>query len=247
MSKPAWGALLALCVCGFATPPPDALSAGRTLFERNCALCHGMDGSGGRGPNLRRAKLNRASDDAALKTLISEGIGTEMPPAWSLTDDELANVVVYVRSLGKVAPEASPGDASHGARLFAQRGCSGCHIVAGQGTGFGPELTDVGARRSPKWIRQAIVKPEAALPDGFMLVEARTAAGESIRGVRVNEDTFTIQVRDQSGRFHSLRKSDVAELRKIRDATPMPSFGETLSSAELDDLVAYLASQRGEP
>jgi hypothetical protein len=41
---------------------PD-LSAGKRMFERHCSLCHGIDGKGGRGPNLNRAQLFRAPDD----------------------------------------------------------------------------------------------------------------------------------------------------------------------------------------
>src|SRR5581483_12414271 len=100
----------------------DPLASGKMLFERNCALCHGMDGGGGRGPNLRRAKLAHAPDDAALKTVISEGIPPEMPPAWSLTEEELGDVIVYVRSFGRIAAEPVAGDATHGARVYAEHG-----------------------------------------------------------------------------------------------------------------------------
>ena len=67
----------------------------------------------------------------------------------------------------------------------------------------------------------------------------------SIRGIRVNEDSFNIQVKDARGRFHSFAKSELRELRRLNNETPMPAYGGSLSNAELDDLVAYLASLKG--
>ena len=78
------------------------------------------------------------------------------------------------------------------------------------------------------------------------MVEAVPASGEPVEGLRVNEDTFTIQLKDAAGQIYSLRKSELKELRKLRGQTPMPSYEPLLSSAEIDDLVAFLASQRGQ-
>jgi len=226
---------------------PDAV-AGKELFEMHCAVCHGIEGrGGGRGPNLNRVHLEHASDDAALKSLIENGIPPEMPEAWYLSEKDAKNLVAYVRSLGTIPAEPVPGDATLGARIYAKGGCANCHIVAGEGTGFGPELTEVGARRSAEYLLECLVKPSTHLPEGFLWVEATPASGETLRGIRVNEDTFSIQIKDSSGGFHSLRKQQLKELRKLRDETPMPSYEQIFSPAELQDLVAYLASQRGKP
>jgi hypothetical protein len=48
------------------------------------------------------------------------------------------------------------------------------------------------------------------------------------------------------GHFYSFRKADLKELKKLRGMTPMPSYESGLSAVELDDLVAYLAAQRGQ-
>jgi cytochrome c oxidase cbb3-type subunit III len=226
---------------------PDA-AAGKKLFELHCAVCHGIEGrGGGRGPNLNRVRLEHAPDDAALKSLIENGIPPEMPEAWYMSEKDAANVVAYVRSLGAIPQEPVPGDSVRGAGVYAKGGCANCHIVAGEGKGFGPELTDVGARRSAKYLRECLVKPSANLPEGFLWVEAKAAMGETVRGIRVNEDTFSIQIKDSSGGFHSLRKQELKELRKLRGETPMPSYEQIFSAVELQDLVAYLTSLRGKP
>jgi len=69
--------------------------------------------------------------------------------------------------------------------------------------------------------------------------------GRDCPGLRVNEDTFNIQIKDASGQFHSFAKADLKELRRLRDETPMPSYEGSLSAVELDDLVAYLAGLKG--
>jgi hypothetical protein len=72
-----------------------------------------------------------------------------------------------------------------------------------------------------------------------------TKEGGEVRGIRVNEDTFTIQVRDQAGKFYSLRKADLELLEKQIGKSLMPSFAARLTEPELNDLVAYLVSLQG--
>lgn len=237
--------VLVLISCAvYAQSPPD-LAAGKVLFETHCALCHGIGGKGSRGPGLNHAKLAKAPDDEALKKLIENGIEPEMPSFWYLAFEDTAPLVAYVRSLGRMVPEPVTGNAERGATVYARNKCYACHIVAGEGSGFGPELTEISFRRSPGYLRQAIIAPEAALPENFLLVEAKTKAGQSIRGIRANEDPFTIQIKDSTGSFHSLRKDNLATLNKLRGKSPMPAY--KLPAADLDDLIAYLASLGAKP
>lgn len=234
------------------------LDPGRILFEKHCALCHGPHGEGGRGPTLAQPALPRASDDASLYRIISEGIkGTQMPGA-HLEKEETAYVAKYVRYLGTRPPEVIPGDPARGARIYANKGgCVHCHAIHGDGGGFGPDLSDVGRRRSPEYLRRAIVDPNAAvpesytawrpdvsLPENFLYVTLVTKDGQELSGVRVNEDTFSIQIREATGATRSFFKSELAELHKQFGKSPMPSYADALSGAELNDLVAYLASLR---
>ena len=241
-----WMLMAALAGPALAQSATD-LAAGRVIFEAQCALCHGQAGGGGRGPALARPKLAKAPDDEALRRVITEGIPPEMPGAWQLHTRDVASVAAYVRSLGAVPQEILTGDAVRGARVYDSRGCGNCHMIGGKGEGFGPELTDIGVRRSAAYLRRAVMRPSESLPEGFQYVAATTAAGQTIRGVRVNEDSFTIQLKDSSGRFHSFRKSALKELRRLDGQTPMPPFEGLLSAAELDDLIGYLAGLKGKP
>ena len=219
---------------------------GRQLFEDHCAFCHGLDGRGGRGPGLNRPVLSHAPTNGALKDLISNGLPPEMPASWYLSDNQIADLVVYVRSLSRVANEPLTGDASRGAQLYAKGACAGCHIFAGAGNAFGPELTRITLERSPSHVKSTIANPAANLPETFLLIHAVTTKGEKVEGIRINEDSFTIQIRTAAGQFLSLRKADLRDLQKLRNQSPMPSYEKLFSPSELDDLVAYLASVRSE-
>jgi putative heme-binding domain-containing protein len=226
----------------------DDLARGKQLFVAHCALCHGIGGAGDRGPALNQPKLSRASDNQALFRLIKNGIqGTEMPEAWQMTDREIWQVAGYVRAVGRTPVAKLPGDPAKGKVLYESKGvCASCHIVQGRGVSLGPELTDVGAKRSPAYLRQALLDPGASAPERFLVVKVITRDGQTVTGIRANEDSFTIQLRDQTGSFHSYRKAELTALNKESGASLMPSYARTLTDREIEDLVAYLASLRGE-
>jgi cytochrome c oxidase cbb3-type subunit 3 len=167
-----------------------------------------------------------------------------MPGAWQLSPREVKSLAAYVRSLGSIPLEPLPGDPSRGQRLFKTKACDTCHMIHGEGSSFGPELTGIGAKRSAAFLRESLVAPEAVVPDEFLLVELVTGSGATIRGVRMNEDTFSIQLKDASGEFHSYRKSVLKDIRKLRGKSPMPSYEGALNPEEMNDLIAYLAGLR---
>ena len=220
-------------------------AAGQRLFERNCAVCHGIGGTGGRGPTLTRPRLARAPDAAALKAVITNGIPPEMPVGYFYSEQDVADIAAYVRALGSVPSEKLPGDPGRGAMVYSKSGCAGCHIIKGKGVGFGPELTEIGERRSSSHLQKTLASPVSTLPDDFVFVKAVTNSGQSLEGIRVNEDTFSIQIKDDFGKFYSLRKAELTELQKRKDISPMPSFTELLTTEQMQDLVAYLASLKG--
>src|ERR1700693_4357948 len=220
------------------------LAAGEKLFSVHCALCHGPKGEGGRGPMLTQAKLSHAPSDAALVKVIENGIrGTEMPGAGAMSDREMRQTAAYVRSLGKVALKPVPGDAARGAEIYRGKGnCAGCHSVHGEGGVAGPDLSMIGDSRSAAYLRESIVNPGAAVPEGYLLVTVVPNSGQPVTGVRVNEDSFSIQIRDSAGRSYSFWKKDLARVDKQQGKSPMPSYQGQLQDAEMTDLVAYLAS-----
>lgn len=235
------------------------LVRGRALFDAQCSRCHGIGGTGGMGPSLQRPVLPRAPNDSALIALIAMGIEEKgMPGAWQLGPNELQRLAAYVRSLGRHIEEPVTGNVSRGKELFAGRaGCYQCHIVAGKGGVLGPELTAVGASRGSAYLRRALRDPGFELPAGpgisyngseyarYLMVRATTATGRVVIGIRINEDAFTIQIRDPEGRLHSLDKLPLRSLEKLFHASLMPAVVAPFSDVDVDDLVAYLLTLRG--
>jgi len=234
----------------------------RELYVVRCAGCHGPAGEGSRGPALRVAALQRANDLDSLTTLLRSGIpGTEMAAvaASEVADPALRALAAYVLGLRTNSGEASGGRLNRGEELFRTKGkCLGCHRVNGEGSASGPDLSEIGRQRDPQWLRRAVTEPESAIydsfggyrwtiliPDNYLLVEIATRSGEHLTGSRLNEDAFSIQIRDGEGRIRSFLKSEIAELRKRWGKSPMPSYKNAFSTAELDDLVGYLAGLRG--
>ena len=229
----------------------DDSARGKKLFEAQCARCHGMKGAGGIGAALTHPKLRHADNDQELFAVIQDGIpGTAMSGNWFLTDTEIWQVVRYVRSLGRTPVAPAPGDPARGKLVFERSSCAACHIIAGKGGGAGPDLTEVGTRRGLDYLRKSIQHPGAETllgGDGFaayLAVVVATPEGRVVAGTRMNEDTFTIQLRDEKLRFHSFRKRDL-ETWKKSDGSLMPSYEKIISASELDHLISYLASLRG--
>ncbi|NOT60471.1 MAG: c-type cytochrome [Acidobacteria bacterium] len=230
-----------LYVADAQSPAESAL--GERLYLTQCAMCHGPQGEGGRGPVLAKPKLLHAPDDEALRAVIRFGIAGTGMPGTRLIETENRELAAYVRKLGRVAPTVLAGDAQRGAQLYLGKGaCVVCHTLAGNGGVFGPDLTGIGASRSPQHLRASLLDPTVDFPRGFAYISVMTRTGRKLNGVRVNEDSFSIQFRDAAGTLHSFWKSDLHGFRKELKQSPMPSYRTKLTPSEIDDLVAYLAS-----
>lgn len=235
------------------------LGTGRVHYMASCARCHGVDGGGGEGPPLARSRLERAPDDSTLVSIIVGGIpGTGMSGSWWLSERESSAVARYVRSLAPSGPDGAEvltGDPTRGRALFESEGCARCHTIGGFGTARGPDLSAVGSRRGPAHLRQALVDPAAVLPRGlsamprefvdYLVVRVVDGAGRELRGMRMNEDSYTIQIKDARGVVHSYYKPELRSLEREFDRSLMQSYADRLSDEELEDLVAYLASLTG--
>jgi len=240
-------------------PNSDDMSAGRSHYIASCARCHGVEGGGGEGPPLARTVLTRAPDDRALMRIMAGGIaGTGMSGSWWLSEGELQAVAMYVRSLAPSGPdeaEALAGDPSRGRVLYEDADCARCHTIGGFGTGRGPDLSTVGARRGAAHLREALLDPAAALPRGltamprefvdYLVIRVVDADGVEFRGMRVNEDSYTLQIKDARGVIRSWYKPDLRELEREFNRSLMQSYRDRLTEDEVEDLVAYLASLTG--
>ena len=221
---------------------PDDIATGKQIFAAQCAGCHGFDGSGQLGPNLHGALARRG--DAGIFSAVRNGIGG-MPPVMSLNDQRVWQVVGFVRTLGDTGPvEAAKGDATKGKTVYDANGCSLCHAIGMTGGGVGPQLTTVGRSRPPKYFYDFLRDPGKNPPAGYDLVRVIAKYGHDVTGIRVNEDSFTIVLRDVGGHFYSFYKTQLKKIEPQPGKTVMPSYGN-LSETDMDNLVAYLSSLKG--
>jgi cytochrome c oxidase cbb3-type subunit III len=237
-----------------------AAKLGESQFRANCAFCHGLGArGGGRGPDLTRAQKRHGNADADLFRTINEGVpGTAMPPNGAtqqgvgMTEEEIWQVISYIRSVQAKAPAQALGNAAHGKELFyGSATCSMCHMIQGKGGRLGPDLSTTGAARSTDYLVESVRAPSKRLAQGiseamkefsqeYETVTVVTADGTKLMGVVLNEDHFTLQMMDMREQLHLFEKDKLKSWEKSRESL-MPAYDQKLlSDKDLQDVIAYL-------
>lgn len=214
------------------------IAAGEKYYLTQCAACHGRDGrGGGAGPDISTGRFKRVTSDEGLFQIINRGIPGTVMPASPSNAAHVWRIAAYVRSLsiGRTNRAAS-GNASNGAKLFQSFGCAGCHRTTA------PALDGIGSRRTLAEIRTSILDPQAEVPGSFSQIRAAMRSGMTVTGFVLNEDTFSIQIREAGGRLRSIERAEIASATYDR-SSPMPAFRGRVKDAELDDLIAFLTSE----
>ncbi len=222
------------------------IEAGSRLYANQCALCHGPNGDGINGVDLRRGVFRRSVSDDDLARVITTGIAAAGMPSFRFQPAELTSVLAFIRAgfdpSGTAVKVGNPG---RGQALFAGKGaCASCHRVNGAGPRTAPDLSDVGAIRTPSTLQRSLVDPTSAMLPINKPVRAVTKSGATIRGRRLNEDTYTVQLIDDQERLVSLIKADLREY-EIGKTSPMPAATKVLSPDEIADVLAYLLTLKG--
>ena len=248
--------LLAFCAIGPAAlaqaPLHDAqytdadISYGATLYASKCVTCHGAQGDGIGGVNLRSGTFRNAVIDRDLERFIRAGSPAGMP-AFALDNAEMAGIVAYLRNMNAFdGATVKTGDVARGRTIVdGKGGCMQCHRIAGSGSRVAPDLSEIGSARSAGSLQRSLLDPNSQMMPINRPVRAVKKDGSIVNGRRLNEDTYTVQIIDDHERLQSLQKSDIRELT-ISTTSPMPSFKGTLSDAEMADVLAYLLSLKGQ-
>src|SRR5262249_18066758 len=237
---------------------------GEYQFRSNCAFCHGLGArGGGRGPDLTRAQKRHGSSDDEIFRNIHDGIaGTAMPAATNggigvgMSDEEIWQVVTYIRSVEKKT-NAAGGNSALGKELFyGSAGCGTCHMVNGKGGRLGPDLTTTASSRSNEYLVDSLRVPSKRLAQGMLesmkefsqeyeTANVTTADGTKYVGVVLNEDAFTVQVLDTREKLHLWEKNTLKSYEKTRQSL-MPAYDEKmLPEKDVQDLLAFLAAANG--
>jgi putative heme-binding domain-containing protein len=179
---------------------------------------------------------------------VNGGIGVGM------TEEEIWQVITYIRSVQVKAPALPLGDAGHGKELFyGSARCATCHMVEGKGGRLGPDLTAAGSMRSAESLVESVREPSRRLAQGlkeaakefpqeYETVMVTTADGTKITGVTLNEDSFSVQMMDADEKIHFFAKDKLKSYEKSRESLMPPYDPKMLGDKDLNDLVAYLSS-----
>ena len=157
------------------------------------------------------------------------------------------------------------GDIEAGRTVFETKAkCLDCHQVNGRGTPVGPDLSAAG-KLSAEQILATILNPNQAAaaaaagaaggrrggrggrrpgPPASAIV-VTTLEGVEYRGIRRNEDAFSLQMVDVSGKLRLLDKSQLAQIRVEAKSLMPDDYGSRLSAAEIRNVVAYLKTLNG--
>ncbi|HWB83246.1 MAG TPA: cytochrome b N-terminal domain-containing protein [Bryobacteraceae bacterium] len=142
----------------------------KVFHEKGCEYCHTIAGYGGvRGPDLSYA--GDTMTPAQMATRIYSG-GTNMPSYYgNITAGQLSALLTFLSSrhlrpmLSPPPPvSAVPDPAAEGAKVFHDKGCEGCHSIAGHGGVVGPDLTHISQTMSPAQITAQIYDGSKNMP-----------------------------------------------------------------------------------
>jgi cytochrome c oxidase cbb3-type subunit III len=230
----------------------ESISAGKDIFAGTCAGCHGVDGSGSNGPNIRGVGAQMGPEGVYAR-IRGGPIGSGMPAFTALDDATVWKIVDYVMTLGHEDAGVATGDAQKGKAIYDANKCATCHAIGADGGDLGPDLSHIGVNRSIVSLKDTLNDPGNNLPldaglqerasyTAYVVYRVTFKDGKTLEGVRVNEDTFTMQLRDAEGRLHSIQKFDVRSVEPEPGKSFMPSYKDKLTPAQINDLVAYLSS-----
>ena len=224
--------------------PEVEIARGGQFFRANCAGCHGPDGNLVEGVSLADPRFLQGESDRELIEIIVNGIpGTAMPES-NYSDLQAGNIVAYLRSLSLDSRPVS-GDPARGRPLFEVGGCRNCHRVNGNGSRVGPDLSDIGLVRRSAELEESILEPNATVLPENRFIRVVTPDGMTLTGRLLNHDSVTVQFLDSEEQLRSFMKSDLNQFAFVEES-PMPSFRTRFNADELEDLLSYLVSLKGE-
>jgi cytochrome c oxidase cbb3-type subunit III len=228
--------------------PSETSAAGGSLFQQNCAFCHGRDAGGGEtGPDLTRSKL--VSSDVGgnkIGDVVLHGRSDKGMPAFSsLSNEQITDLAAFIhlqqdkamaqsgKRKGVDVSDLQTGNAEAGKAYFnGEGGCSRCHSPTG-------DLAGVASRYQGLQLEERMLYPKEVKSK----VTVTLPSGETIAGMLEYLDEFTVGLRDASGRYRSWTVSNV----KYKVDSPVDAHVTLFSKytdADIHNLMAYMQTLR---
>jgi len=139
---------------------------------------------------------------------------------------------------------AMTGDASKGAAVFRREnvGCIKCHQVRGEGTEFGPNLSEIGTKMGKDALFESILDPSAGISFGYETWQIELKNGDDAYGLITSETEEQITVKAVGGVSTRYKKTDIAKRTKQKLSIMPAGLQQNMSAQELVDLVEYLTT-----
>jgi cytochrome c oxidase cbb3-type subunit 3 len=232
---------------GDATALSPAATAGGTLFQQNCAFCHGRDAGGGEtGPDLTRSKL--VSSDVGgdkIGDVVLHGRPDKGMPAFQFSGEQITNLAAFIHAeqtkamaqsgkrKGVDVSDLQTGNVEAGKAYFnGAGGCSTCHSPTG-------DLAGIASKFEGLQLEERMLYPK----DVKNKVTVTLRSGETVSGTLEYLDEFTVGLRDASGTYRSWKVSDV----KVKVDSPVDAHVALFPKYTDDDihnLMAYIQTLR---
>lgn len=219
-------------------------SASGSLASRRTALRGILRSQEGATALLELAAAGRLTED--LKPLAA----TELQAVrWAKIKAEAAKVLPLPPREEKSLPPISelvrrPGNSENGAKVFFRpdAACSTCHQVNGQGTDFGPKLSEIGTKLGKDALYDAILEPSAGISFGYEAWLLSFKNGDEAFGIITSETEEEIAIKQAGGVVTKYRKTDLMKREKQPQSLMPEGLAVVLPLQDLVDLVEYLSS-----
>jgi putative membrane-bound dehydrogenase-like protein len=161
---------------------------------------------------------------------------------WTDDASRLRKADQLARLKRKMTPDyLKSGDASAGRILF-ERTCAVCHVLFGEGTEIGPDLTGSG-RRDIDYVLSNLIDPNSTIDEAYRLTTILTKKGQFFSGFIIHQDDAFVDLRMQGTRLR-VALDDVAEIHTSNTSMMPEGMLATFSDEQVRDLLQYLAGPR---
>jgi putative heme-binding domain-containing protein len=153
---------------------------------------------------------------------------------------------VFVLLSAPVLLAQAAGDPARGKALVESNGCFDCHRIDQRGSRVGPDLSDIGTRREPERLQQALVDPDAEVLFENRYVRFATKDGTIVTGRLLNQDALSVQLLTPKEELKTYMRATIRDYTVV-DKGLMPSVRDKLNDQQIADIVSYLSSLKGSP